>query len=235
MFANWGCILSEEKISQMLGEHYSRAFALHGQKPEGVDWGPEPDDHKIRLDRMLAVTELGTPKVRTTLLDVGCGFGSLLDLIHERDMAVDYHGIDLCVSMIKAAQSKYPDAQWLVGDILKTDIPEKYDYVVCNGILTQKLGASISEMDEFAKALISKMFKLCEIGIAFNLMTTHVNFMVPNLFYRNPVELLGWCMTELTPRVRLDHAYPLFEYTLYLYREDAPGLVYGSHRRSKAE
>lgn len=223
--------MSKEKISEMLGEHYSRAFASHGQKPEGVDWGSDPADHRIRLERMLAVTELGKPnKVRPSLLDVGCGFGSLHDLMHKRATAFDYHGIDLCDSMIKAAQEKYPSAQWSVGDILKLDLTEKYDYVICNGILTQKLNASIREMDEFGKSLITRMFDLCEIGIAFNLMTTHVNFMDSKLFYRNPVELLAWCMTELTPRVRLDHAYPLFEYTIYLYREAAPGLVYGSHR-----
>lgn len=228
--------MNKEQISNMLGEHYSRAFAVHGQKPEGVDWGVDSADHRIRLDRMLAVTELGfTKHVRPSLLDVGCGFGSLLELMRERGMAFDYHGIDMCDSMIAAAQEKYLDAKWSVGDILKVDLLEKYDYVVCNGILTQKLGASFREMDEFAKALINRMFELCEIGIAFNLMTTHVNFMAPNLFYRNPVEFLAWCMTELTPRVRLDHAYPLFEYTLYLYREDALGLVYGSHRSVKVE
>lgn len=215
----------------MLAEHYSNCFATYGERPEGVDWGECPADHQIRLDRMLALTEIGkTAKAIPSLLDVGCGFGSLLDLIQNRGLAFDYHGIDLCDSMIAAAQKRHLDAKWSIGDILKVDFPEKYDYVVCNGILTQKLSASFRDMDEFAKSLIKRMFELCEIGIAFNLMTTHVNFMAPNLYYRNPVELLGWCMAELTPRVRLDHAYPLFEYTLYLYRENAAGLTYGAHR-----
>ncbi|MEW5788391.1 MAG: class I SAM-dependent methyltransferase [Pseudomonadota bacterium] len=182
---------------------------------------------------MLAVTELGMPhRNPLSLLDVGCGYGSLLDLIHERRMSVDYHGIDLCEPMIQAAREKFPNARWSTGDILKLDATENYDYVVCNGILTQKLDASIRQMDEYAKALVTKMFSLCNIGIAFNTMTTHVNFMAQNLYYRNPVELLAWCMTELTPRIRMDHAYPMFEYTLYLYREDAPGLGYGAHRKS---
>lgn len=107
---------------------------------------------------------------------------------------------------------------------------EKFDYVVCNGILTQKLDSSIFEMDKYAKKIVKKMYELCEIGIAFNLMTTHVNYFASNLFYRNPIELLAWCMTEITPKVRLDHAYPLFEYTIYLYRENARGLAYGDHR-----
>jgi hypothetical protein len=132
--------------------------------------------------------------------------------------------------MIASAREKYVDAEWLVGDILNIEGSRKFDYVVCNGILTQKLEASIREMDEYLKHLVTRMFELCRVGVAFNVMTTYVNFTAPNLYYRNPAELLAWCMSQLTPRVRLDHAYPLYEYTVYLYREDAPGVAYGSHR-----
>jgi hypothetical protein len=50
---------SAEEITNLLGRHYSRKFAEHGATPEGVDWGPNPADHLLRLDRMLSVLELG--------------------------------------------------------------------------------------------------------------------------------------------------------------------------------
>jgi SAM-dependent methyltransferase len=226
--------MSSANISQLLGEHYARKFAEHGTRPEGVDWGPDPADHLLRLDRMLALTEMGRqPGATHSILDVGCGYGSLLELIDNRGLQFPYTGIDICEPMIQAAREKHPNAEWLVGDVLDLDASRQFDYVVCNGILTQKLGATIQDMDRFLKTIVTKMFGLCRIGIAFNVMTTHVNFTAPNLYYRNPAELLAWCMSELTPRIRLDHAYPMFEYTLYLYREDAPGLVYGAHRSVK--
>lgn len=49
-------------------------------------------------------------------------------------------------------------------------------------------------------------------------MTTKVNYMVENQYYRNPVELFAYCLAEITNKVRIDHAYPLYEYTVYLYR-----------------
>ena len=67
------------------------------------------------------------------------------------------------------------------------------------------------------------MFELCEKAVAFNVMTTKVNFFSNNLYYRNPAELLSWCMNEITPYFRLDHSYPLFEYTLYLFRQPRLG------------
>lgn len=225
---------SIEDISHLLGDHYARKFAEHGATPEGVDWGSHPADHLLRLDRMLAVLELGYQTgAKPSLLDVGCGYGSLLDLVKERGLSLGYCGIDMCASMIDTAKTRHADSEWLVGDMLAMEGTRRFDYVVCNGVLTQKLGASIRDMDQFLLALVTRMFDLCRIGIAFNVMTTHVNFMAPNLYYRNPVELLGWCMSALTPRVRLDHAYPMYEYTVSLYREDAPGLTYGAHRSRK--
>lgn len=219
------------QISSLLANHYARVLAKHGATPKGVDWGENITDYQIRLDRMLAVLERGDAGEQPSILDVGCGYGGLLDLIKERQLSVKYAGIDICAGMIEVAKARHPDVQWFLGDILSLRLRQKFDYVVCNGILTQKLSASIRDMNFFLRALIFKMFKLCRIGIAFNVMTTHVNYMKPNLYYHNPVELLGWCMSEITSKVMLDHAYPLFEYTVYLYKEDAPGIIYGAHRK----
>ncbi len=218
-----------QKISAELRAHYSDTFARHGTTGEGVDWGSDPSDHLIRLDRMIAVTDFGS-QTTPSILDVGCGYGSLLDRIKEKGLKLDFTGIDIASSMIHSARDRHPDAQWVEGDILDVPQTRKYDYVVCNGILTQKLSASQQEMDAYLRELVTQMFAISRIGVAFNVMTTHVNYQVSNLYYRNPAELLAWCMSQLTSRVRLDHAYPLYEYTLYLYHADAPGLTYGSHR-----
>jgi hypothetical protein len=76
-------------------------------------------------------------------------------------------------------------------------------------------------MDRFARRLIRKMFSLARRGIAFNMMTSHVNFMAPNLYYKNPLEIIAFCASELSRRFRVDHAYPLYEYTVYVYRDHA--------------
>ncbi len=223
--------MSISEISKALAEHYASAFEAHGASPQGVDWGSDPQDHLLRLDRMLDVTRRGAPAGSSaSLLDVGCGFGSLLDRSLMLGLPLAYTGIDICEPMVETARQRHPQARWMVGDILAAPVMDRYDYVVCNGILTQKLGASIRDMDQFLKALVRQMFSLCRVGIAFNVMTSHVNFTAPNLYYRNPAELLAWCMSEISTKVILDHAYPLFEYTVYLYREDAPAMQYGAHR-----
>ena len=153
------------------------------------------------------------------VVDVGCGYGGLYTHALQKGLTINYTGIDVAGNMIKWATANVPGARFITGDVLANEFDDKFDYVVCNGILTQKLQAPGLEMDRFAAKLIRRLFELCRRGIAFNVMTTKVNHFANNLYYRNPAELFSWCLSEITPHIRLDHAYPLYEYTMYLYRE----------------
>lgn len=218
--ATWGPAVTG--VTQLLHDHYRATFLAHGANSQGVDWGPREDAARLRQDIMLAVAD-GFP-TGGTLLDVGCGYGALAERIDARGLRLDYTGIDVVGEMVDEAQRRHPHRRFLHGDFLEVAEIGPFDYVVCNGILTQKLTATTLEMNVHARRLISAMFATCRRGCAFNVMTTYVNYQADNLYYRNPAELLAWCMSELTPRVRLDHAYPLYEYTLFLHRDDArPG------------
>jgi SAM-dependent methyltransferase len=209
-----------DSISKSLREHYEKTFQQYGATSKGVDWGENEECQYLRYEKMLALIESGQTEV-PTILDVGCGYGGLLDYAYKNEIVLQYTGIDVAENMILWAREAFPKATLIAGDIFETEIIQRFDYVVCNGILTQKLDVAGLIMDEFASRLIRRMFELCLNGIAFNVMTTKVNYFSNNLYYRNPAELLSWCMTEITPHVRLDHAYPLFEYTMYLFRKSS--------------
>lgn len=205
-------------VSDRLREHYETAFEKFGPTSEGVDWGSDPQRVAIRYDRMLDVLSRRASGPQR-LLDVGCGYGGLLSHAIQREISVDYTGIDVAENMIEWARANHSQGKFLCADIINAEDIGTFDFAVCNGILTQKLGVPGLDMDRFAHDLIRRMFEISTAGIAFNVMTTKVNYFSNNLYYRNPIELLGWCMSEVTPHVRLDHSYPLYEYTLYLYRE----------------
>lgn len=207
-------------VSKELELHYSRLFSEHGPSPQGVDWGEDEAKARWRYDRMLNVVgPVQEAQDKPSLLDVGCGYGGLYQQVVEKKIPVAYTGIDVADNMIAWAAANLASARFIRGDVLDFQFEETFDYVVCNGILTQKLNVPALQMDVFAAQLIRRMFTLCRVGIAFNVMTTKVNYFSNNLYYRNPAELLAWCLSEMTQFVKLDHAYPLFEYTLYLYRQ----------------
>lgn len=216
--------------------HYNQKFAQYGERPEGVDWGPDASDLQLRLERVLAVIETGVAGHHPPrILDVGCGYGSTLDYLNKKNVKVDFTGVDLCQSMIAAARSRHPESNWHAEDIFEWKDENKFDYVVCNGLVNLKLDASLQTIKDMARRLLHKMYSLSRIGCSINFMTTSVNYFAPHLFYQNPVEILGWCITELTSKFRLDHSYSLYEFTLHLYHKDAHGLPFGSHRDGTKE
>ena len=211
-----------DRITAALKQHYSATFAEHGATARGVDWGRDID-LALRYEKMLAVLESshstgGAGEAGVSLLDVGCGYGGLLAYANSRGFSLRYTGIDVVPEMIRHAEETLPSGRFMCRDVFDESISDRYDYVVCNGILTQKLTTSIREMDVYAQAVIKRLFELCRHGAAFNLMTNKVNFMVDNLYYRSPVELMAFCFAEITDRVKIDHAYKLYEYTVYLYK-----------------
>lgn len=213
-------------IQAIMQEHYSATFEKHGCTLQGVDWGDNVERGEIRYTKILELID-SSP---FSILDVGCGYGELLNRIElsgsgssntEPHFAklVSYTGIDLVQPMIDAAAAKYPKHTFIWGDFLSHEFTgTRFDYVACNGIFTQKLTAGIMDMDAASRAMIRKMFDLCDKGIVFNMMSSNVNFMAPNLFYKSPVETLAWVSSELSPHVRLDQSYRMFEYMVYVYR-----------------
>lgn len=208
-----------DPITERFVDYYRARFREHGATPAGLDWGPHQADLDLRYRNMLAViADEDRGRNPVSLLDVGCGFGGLLAYAKSKDLKLRYTGVDIVAESLDHARSVHPEAEFRCGDVFALDFPERFDYVVCNGILTARFGATIREMDAYAKRLVRRMFSLAARGTAVNFMTSKVNYTEDKLYYANPIEMIAFCLSELTTKLRLDHAYPLYEYTVYLYR-----------------
>jgi SAM-dependent methyltransferase len=209
-------------ITEKMKEHYSKTFNTYGANVQGVDWGKATDTDRLELryKKMLEVIERsGTISDDFSILDVGCGYGGLYQYAINKGYIFNYTGIDVCENMIQYAQkNKWGGVKLICGDIFDYTPEEKYTFVICNGILTQKLNASIKTMDEYARSLINKMWELSDKGMVFNIMKSQVDFMNENLYYKSPLEILAYCMT-FTDKFILDSSYPLYEYSVYLYKK----------------
>ena len=65
------------------------------------------------LDRARANQRGVTPPA--TLLEVGCGSGAVAGFLHGRGYAVT--GIDTAAPLVKKASERFPDANFIVGDV----------------------------------------------------------------------------------------------------------------------
>lgn len=76
------------------------------------------------------------------ILDLGCGNGRLYSTIVSEK--IDYAGIDFSEELIKIAQKKYPEGDFMVGDILNLPFPDDhfdkiYSIAVLHHIPSKKL------------------------------------------------------------------------------------------------
>lgn len=206
------------RIVNMMEKHYSETFKKYGETSRGVDWG-RTENAKLRLKKMAEVI-LKTPDELITILDIGCGYGAFFEYLKNNfKWKFKYIGIDICTNMIKKAKSKYPKADFIVGDFMSYDFGnKKFDYLICNGIFTQKLTASTMEMNDYIKLFIKKMNHLSKKGFVFNIMSTYVNFQTENLYYFSPPEMLSYLLFNISKNIKMDHSYKLYEYSCYVYK-----------------
>ena len=204
-----------------LQEHYERKLREHGDNHRGVDWPNRPDAEK-RYDVMLDM--IGNSPTSASLLDIGCGLAHLYDRIVEKrwDTLLTYEGLDVSPAFIAACRRKHPHIEFHEVDILAPDsvlLPARqYDYVVLNGVFTEKLAMSHAEMSGFFQRMLATAFEFARKGVAFNVMSKHVDWERDDLFHLPFDEMAGFVTRNLTRDFVIRNDYGLFEYTVYLYR-----------------
>jgi SAM-dependent methyltransferase len=201
-------------------DHYEACLEKHGDTHRGVDWPNEADALK-RYRVMLELVATPRPGNRTTLLDFGCGAGHLLDYLRAtHSEAIEYLGLDASPKFVALCQQKFPGVDFFLQDILADDTPlPAVDYAVLNGVLTEKRGLSQEKMLDYAAKLLERVFASVRVGMAFNVMSWHVDWRRNDLFHV-PFDTMAELVRErLSPHYRFRADYGLYEYTTYVYRE----------------
>lgn len=199
--------------------HYEDCLARHGDTHRGVDW-PNEADARTRYRVMLEVMR-GAPQDRVSLLDFGCGAGHLLAYVRQDPAyaAVDYTGLDLSERFVSLCRRKFPDREFLQLDVLaEPDALPTFDYAVLNGVLTERVSLSHDEMLAYAGDLLERVFARTRVGLAFNVMSTRVDWEREDLFHLSFDALAELLTRRLSRHFVIRHDYGLYEYTAYVYR-----------------
>jgi SAM-dependent methyltransferase len=199
--------------------HYEACLRAHGDNHRGVDW-PNADDARMRYRVMMdVIRQEGLSPVR--LLDLGCGASHLNQYLREmRRTDIEYAGIDLSSDFIRLCRKKFPDRTFYCLDILdRASVLPSFDYVVMNGLFTEKRSISFDEMWNYVQAMLARAFEIASIGMAFNVMSTHVDWKRGDLFHL-PLDLLADYLTRnLSRHIVIRNDYGLYEYTVYVYHD----------------
>lgn len=197
-----------------LRDHYAGLVRAYGDAPEGAQWR----DRATQEQRMVILTEIADLRL-AKVLDFGCGTGHLLNVLHRQGFAGEYVGYDLVAEALGVAQTKHPGARFEQRDILRDGMPEQFDYILLNGVFNN----AMSDNWGFMTATLRVLFGHVDGGLAFNALSTYIDYFDDGLFYVEPERVFRFCKEELSPRVTLRHDYEVrsgslpFEFTVYVY------------------
>lgn len=198
-----------------IASHYEACLQEHGDTHLGVDW-PNPEDADLRQRVML---ELITERP-ATLLDFGCGASHMYDyMLREGVKGVEYAGLDISPAFIELSRRKHPGNRYWCADVLTeaVELPE-FDFIVFNGVFTEKLELSVEEMFAFLRAVVERLWRNTRKGLAFNVMSKHVDWEREDLFHLPFDDLAGWLVSSVSRHFNIRADYGLYEYTTYVYR-----------------
>jgi SAM-dependent methyltransferase len=208
------------QVAARMTEYFEGLLAAHGDDPRSVDW-TNPVYLGPRYEAMLGVMAKTGPYRLYNLLDLGCGLGGLYG--HMRDNWVvagpAYTGIDVSGKMVEAARAKYPGVDFRRVDLLGGEVlGGHWDYVVMNGVFTERLDVGHNDMWEYMRRLVDAAWGLARVAVAFNVTSWHVDEHNPLLFHVPFDSIARWLCPKYTRLFAFRNDYHPCEYTVYAYK-----------------
>lgn len=148
------------------------------------------------------------------MIDYGCGYGALAQMLGERTADFTYTGYDVAQSMIDAARSLVDDTRCRFtaseGDLTAADC------TIASGIFNVKLGATNSAWHDYIVSTLDVIASLSSKGFAFNMLTRYADppLMRDDLYYADPGRYFQLCKERYARDVTLLHDYELYEFTI---------------------
>lgn len=203
-------------LKQAVVAHYERRLRRYGATAKGMDWKDEASQ-QLRFRVLCQVCELEGLEVH----EVGAGTGHLCDFLAAHGIHAVYSGSDLSAAMVEAAQRLHPRVSFEQCDILVSEPGRRYDVVLSSGVFQVRLDRSDDEWWRYMQAMLTRMYSMAEVAIAFNFMSDQVDYRSKRLYYPSVSQVLDFCRCHLSRFVVLRHDYPLHESTVYVYRHSA--------------
>ena len=199
-----------------IGQLYADNLSKHGIDSKSVGWNT-PECQELRFAQLVKVFERKADEV--TINELGCGYGHLLKYLNQHQFKVGhYFGYDIAPEMLSAAKKYLVDEASKISLIESHELTVQADYSICSGIFNVRFEERDTVWLEHIKRTLRDMYEHANKGISFNMLTKYVDWKEDHLYYGDPEYFFNFCVTEFSRRVVLLHDYPLYEWTIVVYK-----------------
>jgi len=199
---------------------YEDRYREHGPDVRTLGWNTQADQ-RLRFRVLCDIADLRG----ASICDVGCGLGDQVDYLRGRFGQFAYTGMDVSPSLVRKAAELHPEFQFICADMVEADLP-RADYLLLSGALNFR----VRDNEALTRTMVRKMFEACNKGVAVNFLSTYVNFQRPHNYHHQPEVVFAFAKS-LTRWVTLRHDYPLWEFSVYLYKEPATNELSGPRKQ----
>jgi SAM-dependent methyltransferase len=210
--------LGRPPILQRVASYYSGCLREHGETARGVDWN-STEAQELRFRELLRI--LPEDATGFSILDYGCGYGALVDVLSARGAPFRYLGYDISHEMVDRARRRHEGRpECVFGTGLET--LGIADFAVASGVLNVKLDIPVGEWHEHVARCLEELHAVSSRGFAFNALTTYSDpdRMIEQLFYADPAETFDYCKSHFSRNVALLHDYGLYEFTVLVRKHE---------------
>lgn len=200
-----------DNILQQVNFYYTQKIIQNGATPQGVDWN-SVESQQLRFEVLSTVINANE---KFSILDFGCGFGSMYDYFLQKYSQFIFTGFDISEEMIAEALRLHPSdnlSKWTT----KLDDNDVFDFTIASGIFNVKLKNTNEDWLNYILQTLQTLNSHSSKGFSFNVLTKYSDkeFMKDYLYYADPLFLFDYCKTNFSKNVAILHDYNLYEFTI---------------------
>ena len=149
-----------------------------------------------------------------SILDVGCGTGDLLEYLQNRKIDCQYTGCDVSPAMIATCLERFPQNQFITGNLLNWNPDRTFDYTVSFGIHNIHVPNGMVVLTK----TLQYQYDICTKAAHMSLLTDRYTGFSQHIQPWRAEDILSLAL-DITPYVTLRHDYLPHDFSITLYRQ----------------